>query len=378
MRTTAMTIAAGLAMAVTLAVAACTPAPRTAPSTTAAAPRPTGTSTPEQVLLPVQPAGDPVEVATDLDAPWSILRLPNAATIISERDTAELVEVLADGSTRVAGTVAGVDPGGEGGLLGLAHLTDGGTEWLYAYFTAPDDNRIVRMPLTGVPGSLAVGAAEPILTGLAKAGNHDGGRIAFGPDGMLYATVGDAGSPDRAQDPGSLNGKILRMTPTGGLPDGNPFGTLVWSLGHRNPQGIAWDSHGRLWASEFGQNTWDELNLIKPGTNYGWPVVEGAVGDPAFADPVQQWPTSEASPSGLAIVSDTLFMASLRGERIWSIAPDTGRPPTPFFAGAFGRIRDATAGPDGTLWFITNNTDGRGDPSDGDDRLLQVALGPVG
>jgi glucose/arabinose dehydrogenase len=249
---------------------------------------------------------------------------------------------------------------------------------VYAYFTASDDNRIVRMPLTSSAGSLALGAPEEVLTGLAKAGNHDGGRIAFGPDGMLYATVGDAGQTDRAQDPASLNGKILRMTPTGDVPAGNPFGTLVWSLGHRNPQGIAWDSHGRLWASEFGQNTWDELNLITPGTNYGWPVVEGAVGDPAYADPVQQWATSDASPSGLAIVSDTIFMASLRGERIWSIEPDTGRAPTPFFSGEFGRIRDVTAGPDGTLWFITNNTDGRGDPSDGDDRLLQVALGPVG
>ena len=322
-------------------------------------------------------------IASGLEAPWSILRLPNGATLISERDTAVIRELLPDGSLRDAGSVAGVQPNGEGGLLGLAYLpltdnSSGANEgWVYAYFTGASDNRIVRMPLTGTAGSLGLGAAEDVLTGIPAAGNHNGGRLGVGPDGMLYATAGDAGDGGRSQDQGSLNGKILRMTPTGGVPDGNPFGTLVWSLGHRNPQGIAWDSRGRLWASEFGQNTWDELNLITPGSNYGWPVVEGAAGDPAFVDPVQQWATTDASPSGLAIVSDTLFLASLRGERLWTVWPDSGRAPAAAFEGAYGRIRDVVPGPDGTLWFITNNTDGRGDARDGDDRLLQVGIGPV-
>ncbi|HSP53829.1 MAG TPA: PQQ-dependent sugar dehydrogenase, partial [Cryobacterium sp.] len=176
---------------------------------------------------------------------------------------------------------------------------------------------------------------------------------------------------------GSLGGKILRMTPTGAVPADNPFGTLVYSYGHRNPQGIAWDSSGQLWASEFGQNTWDELNRITPGGNYGWPIVEGMGqgGDPGYLDPVQQWPTSESSPSGLAIVNDTIFMAALRGQRLWRIDPSSGEVDD-WFVNSFGRLRDVVSGPDGTLWFVSNNTDGRGTPSPGDDRLYQVSVAP--
>ena len=343
-----------------------------------ARPTPSRSVPPNAVMLPVHPVGDPVVIASGLDAPWSILRLP-AGTLISERDTALVRELLPDGSLRDAAEVPGVRPGGEGGLLGLAFLADaaapGGTGWVYAYFTAADDNEIVRMPLSGTPGGLGLGSAEPVLSGIPKAGNHDGGRLGFGPDGLLYATAGDAGNTANAQDLGSLGGKILRMTPTGQVPAGNPFGTLVYSFGHRNPQGIAWDSRGRLWASEFGQNTWDELNLIVPGGNYGWPVVEGAAGNPDYRDPAEQWRTSEASPSGLAIVNDTLFLAALRGERIWRIDPSTGET-SAWFVNSFGRLRDVVSGPDGTLWFVSNNTDGRGDPSPGDDRLYQVRVAP--
>ena len=346
------------------------------PSTLTATPTPTG---PPPVL---QPTGSVEVIAQGLESPWSILRLPGGGTLVSERDTANVVEVLGDGSLRVAATVAGVVPGGEGGLLGLAFRpTDGDDpDFVYAYFTAASDNRIVRMPLTGAPGSLGLGAPEDVLTGIPKAGNHDGGRLAFGPDGFLYATAGDAGNRDVAQDPNSLSGKILRMTADGQPAPGNPFGNLTWSYGHRNPQGIAWDANGDLWAAEFGQNTWDELNRITRGANYGWPVVEGQAGDARFVDPVQQWSTSEASPSGLAIVGDTLFLAALRGERLWSIAPATSGAAlsaTPWFTGELGRLRDVTAGPDGELWFIGNNTDGRGSPSPGDDKLFRVRLAPA-
>ncbi|MBC7725433.1 MAG: PQQ-dependent sugar dehydrogenase [Burkholderiaceae bacterium] len=342
---------------------------------------------------PVQPVGEPVTIATGLDAPWSMVPLAGGSILVSERDSARITEVSESGQVREVGTIDGVVPGGEGGLLGLAVLgreaggangSDAGTgssdpTWLYAYFTAADDNRIERMPLLGTTGDYTLGAAEPVLDGLAKAGNHNGGRIAFGPDGDLYATVGDAGQPDRAQDPKSLGGKILRMSPTGAIPDDNPFpGSLVYTLGHRNPQGLAWGADGTMWASEFGQNTWDELNIISAGQNYGWPDVEGAANVDGFVNPVQQWETDEASPSGIAVVGDTVFTASLRGARVWGTTTfEGGLEDTPYFVGEFGRIRDVTAGPDGTLLILTNNTDGRGSPGAGDDRLIEVRLAPL-
>lgn len=322
---------------------------------------------------PVTPIGDPEAIAENLAAPWSVVRLESGSALISERDSAIVKELTADGEVREVGTVPGVGPGGEGGLLGLAVL-DG--DWLYAYLTAASDNRIIRMELRGEADGYGLGDAEEVLTGLEKAGNHNGGRIAFGPDGMLYATVGDAGEPPRAQDPASNNGKILRMTPTGDVPDDNPFDdSLVYSLGHRNPQGIAWDDSGQLFAAEFGQETWDEFNIIEPGGNYGWPEVEGIAENPDFIDPLQQWATSEASPSGLAFTRGTFFLAALRGERVWAIYTEDGAAHSqPWFPGEFGRIRDVIPGPDGSLWFLTNNTDGRGEPVDGDDRLWQVEL----
>jgi glucose/arabinose dehydrogenase len=331
---------------------------------------------------PVQPVGDPEVVVAGLTSPWSVVPLPGAPgeALVSERDTGVVQHLAADGTLEPVGTVPGVVHEGEGGLLGLALLDDEGTRWLYAYLTTASDNRIVRMPLGD---DLSLGAPSEVLTGLAKARNHDGGRIAFGPDGMLYATVGDAGTPDRAQDLASLNGKILRMTPEGGVPDDNPFpGSLVYSLGHRNPQGLAWDADGQLWAAEFGQNTWDEVNRIEAGGDYGWPIVEGQSGAEeqggveGYLDPVVQWPTSEASPSALAYVDGTFFLAALGGERLWALYPtaDGGLDAVPWFAGEYGRIREVLPAADGTLWFVTNNTDGRGTPGPDDDRILSVRL----
>lgn len=352
---------------------------------TAVPPTPTRSSAPsDDAPVFVQPAGDPAVVADGLQIPWDLLRLGTGELLVSERDSARILRIdETTGDTAEVGVVDGVAPGGEGGLLGIAELDDGGERWLYAYLTAAGDNRIVRMPLTG-SGELALGAPQLVLDGLAKAGNHDGGRIDFGPDGMLYATVGDAGDPSRAQDPASPNGKILRMTPTGGVPDDNPTpGSLVYSLGHRNPQGIAWDDTGQLYAAEFGQDTWDEFNRIEPGGNYGWPTVEGVGEQDGFVDPLAQWSTDAASPSGLAFVDGTFFLAGLGGERVWAIYPADLSSPwsaadeasgVEWFAGQFGRIRDVAAGPDGTLLFLTNNTDGRGDPREGDDHLYSVRL----
>ncbi|MET4703613.1 PQQ-dependent sugar dehydrogenase [Frigoribacterium sp. UYMn621] len=360
-----------LAVASLLVLAGCAEVsePRDGPSTAPAASPPAGS---------VRPVGEPRVLATGLASPWSIVRLGDAdSTLISERDSGTVVERLPSGRLRDVGVVQGVVHAGEGGLLGLAvpPASSGSARWLYAYLTTATDNRIVRMPLAGESGSYRLGDPTPILTGLAKAGNHDGGRIAFGPDGMLYATVGDAGQPSRAQDPASLNGKILRMTPTGGVPRDNPSSaSLVYSLGHRNPQGIAWDADGQLWAAEFGQNTWDEFNRIEPGGNYGWPVVEGIGSKSGFIDPLYQWPTADASPSGLAFAGGTFFLAALRGERLWAINPGSTITAQPYFTGDLGRLRDAVAGPDGSLWVLTNNTDGRGTPGEGDDKLVEVRL----
>ena len=317
------------------------------------------------------PAGTPTLVATGLRTPWSVVFLDNTA-LVSERDEGNIVELTGDRQSRRIGTVDGVQHAGESGLLGLA-LDD--QDRLYAYSTGPDGNRIQRYGLTGQPGSLGLGPAETIIDGLPSASYHDGGRIAFGPDGMRYATVGDAGRSDEAQDRDSLAGKILRMTPDGDVPTDNPFpGSLVYSYGHRNPQGLAWTADGRLFAAEFGQNTWDELNIITPGGNYGWPVVEGIGGDNRYLEPVQQWRPDQASPSGITIIDGTIFIANLRGQVLRAVPVADPTTSTEYYTSEYGRIRDVTRSPDGDLWFITSNTDGRGDPGPDDDRLLSVTL----
>ncbi len=389
-----LSAAAAVALASVALLAGCVPsAPAGTPRASAPAasgspgPHPSasgspGSGSPGRTSGGVAPAGTPADVVTGLDSPWSMARLDDTRVLVSERDTGDVVLVSSRATTvRRIGTVPGVVHTGEGGLLGLALHGSGAGRELYAYETTRDDNRIVRMPLHDDGGDLSLGPASVVLDGLARASYHNGGRIAFGPDGMLYATVGDAGVTSRAQDRGSLNGKVLRMTPAGDAPADNPFpGSLVYTLGHRNPQGLAWDANGQLWASEFGQDTWDELNRIVAGSNYGWPVVEGVAHDARFVDPTLQWSTDEASPSGLAYVDGTFFLAALRGERLWSIRVRGGRGPTAtaLYASRYGRLRDVAPGPGGTLWILTDNTDGRGSPHAGDDRILSVRLAPTG
>jgi glucose/arabinose dehydrogenase len=323
------------------------------------------------------PTGSPSSVVDGLEAPWSIA-FHSESALISERDSGRILELVpsadpAASDVRVVGTVEGVDHRGEGGLLGLATNDDD----LYVYSTADDGNRIERYRLEGTPGSLRLSDRETIVDGLPANSYHNGGRIAFGPDGMLYASVGDAGRSGSAQSLDSLGGKILRMTPQGDVPGDNPFpDSLVYSYGHRNVQGLAWTDDGTLFATEFGQNTWDELNIIRPGENYGWPTVEGIAGDEAFVDPVQQWAPEDASPSGMAAVDGALYIANLRGEVLRMVPTDDSSSSVDYYDGEYGRIRDAVRTPGGELWLITNNTDGRGTPEPGDDRLLRIALAP--
>jgi glucose/arabinose dehydrogenase len=307
------------------------------------------------------------DLATNLDVPWGITFLPDGSALIAERDSGAVKLMTAPGVVNQVGGVAGVAARGEGGLLGLA--TSGQT--VFAYITTAQDNRVVRMRFDG--GALT--EQSPILTGIPAGSIHDGGRIAFGPDGKLYVATGESGNPELAQDRSSLGGKILRINPDGSIPSDNPGpGSPVWSFGHRNIQGLAWDSAGRLWATEYGANRLDELNLIRPGGNYGWPMAEGRADTPGLIDPVIQWSTDEASPSGLAYFGGSLWVAALRGQRLFQIpvgADGSLGDPAPLFVGQFGRLRTVVAAPDGALWFTTSNRDGRGSPRDGDDRILQ-------
>jgi glucose/arabinose dehydrogenase len=311
----------------------------------------------------------PQTVATGLQVPWGLAFLPDGSALVAERDSARVLQVsVGGGAPREVYRVPGVSAGGEGGLLGLAVPADHArTGLVYAYHTAAADNRIVRFTLDG-------GTPEVIFDGIDKAGIHNGGRIAFGPDGMLYVGTGDAADQPVSQNAQDTNGKILRLTPDGRPAPGNPTaGSPVYSLGHRNVQGLAWDDAGRLFGIEFGQNRLDEVNVITPGGNYGWPEVEGTGGGERYIDPVVTWRTTDASPSGAAVVGNTLYVAALRGERLWAV-PVAGGEPTAELTRRYGRLRTVEVAPDGALWLTTSNTDGRGDVRDGDDRILRFPV----
>jgi glucose/arabinose dehydrogenase len=285
-------------------------------------------------------------LASGLCAPWGLAFLPDGTALVTERDTARILLVTADGRVSEVQRVSQARPRGEGGLLGIAVSPDYASDrWVYIYYLADQD------------------------------GFHGGGRIAFGPDGMLYAGTGETYyTRDIAQDPANLGGKILRITPDGDPAPGNPIpGSPVYSMGHRHVQGLAWDAQGRLFASEFGENEVDELNLIEAGRNYGWPTEEGPSDDRRFADPIATWAVAEASPSGIAIVGDQVYLACLRGERLYRIGLD-GRNRQALGIGDFGRLRHVARAPDGSLWILTSNRDGRGIPERDDDRIIRVTL----
>jgi glucose/arabinose dehydrogenase len=320
---------------------------------------------PESVGQPA--SGGAKDVATNLDVPWGIAFLPDGSALIAERDSGAIQHMAQPGVVNNVGTVAGVAARGEGGLLGLA--ISGQT--VFAYITTAQDNRVVTMRFDGA----SLTEPSPILTGIPAGSIHDGGRIAFGPDGKLYVTTGESGDPGLAQDRASLGGKILRINADGSIPPDNPEpASPVWSFGHRNIQGLAWDSGGRLWVTEYGANRLDELNLIQRGGNYGWPMAEGRADTAGLIDPAVEWGTGEASPSGLAYFGGSLWVACLRGQRLYRIpvgADGSVADPTPLFVGQYGRLRTVVAAPDGALWFTTSNRDGRGSARDGDDRILQ-------
>jgi len=358
------------------------PTPSTSPTSTSSTSS-TGTPTPTPTEPTAQDGVQPTvesTVATGLAVPWGIAFLPAApdpgTALVSERDTARILRITPGRKPVEVGVVPGVVPGversGEGGLLGLLWVTDSPERPLYAYLSTSEDNRIVRMSYDGK----RIGKPELLLAGIPTGVDHNGGRLALGPDRMVYISTGETYVVELAQDLSSLGGKILRMTPDGHIPLDNPFGSLVWSYGHRNIEGLAFESGGRLWSSEFGAQAWDELNLIEKGQNYGWPFAEGSNGQNGFVRPVSQWPTDACSPGSVSVTRQTAWVPALQGQCLWAV-PLTGAVAgrqVRWLGDQYGRLRTAQLAPDGSMWVTTSNKDGRGVPTEEDDRILRVVF----
>jgi glucose/arabinose dehydrogenase len=334
------------------------PSPSTSPS---------GASDDGQVAVEV--------VAKNLAVPWGLDFLPDGTALVTERDSDRLLKVsLAEtgpGGTPVTEVqkIAGVTNGGDGGLLGLAvsptYQTD---RTIFIYYSTATDNRIAKLTLGGTP--------QPIVTGIPYGLMDDGGRLAFGPDGFLYAGTGDAGNPASAADPKSLGGKILRMTPDGKPAPGNPGPSLVYASGFRDVQGLGWDRAKRMYATDKGDTTFDELNVIQPGKDYGWPAGQGRIGDQKYVDPLLTWKPELGGCAGVGVAGTVLVTACLTSTRLYAVQlTNSGTAlgaPQPLLTKKFGRLRTAAPALDGSLWVTTSNKDGQGSPTPDDDQILRI------
>ncbi|HYN92522.1 MAG TPA: PQQ-dependent sugar dehydrogenase [Pilimelia sp.] len=324
------------------------------------------------------------QLATDTDIPWGLVTLPDGSILYARRDARDLVRL--NPTTRVKTTVgvvpdvAGTD--GEGGLMGLAVSPSFATDrWLYIMHTTTTDNRVVRIRLTA-GNVLETESRQVLVSNIPRNKFHNGGRLRWGPDGKLYVATGDGQSTSLPQNLNSLAGKILRVNPDGTVPADNPFGNYVWSYGHRNPQGIAFDSQGRLWEQEFGNSVMDETNLITRGGNYGWPSCEGTSGSgcstPGFIAPKHTYTTASGSCSGIAVVRDALYIACARGARLYRavISGSNLTNVQQYFAGTYGRLRTVEPAPDGGLWLTTTNSGDKDSvANNSNERILHVQLG---
>ncbi|KKQ74768.1 MAG: Quinoprotein glucose dehydrogenase [Candidatus Woesebacteria bacterium GW2011_GWB1_38_5] len=316
-------------------------------------------------------------VAEDLDIPWEIAFLPDGNMLVTER-SGKLLKIGTE--KKVIKEIEGVRHLGEGGLLGLSlHPDYSENYFIYLYSTTSDtrgiSNRVERYRFSDD----RLSERKVVLEGIAGSSNHDGGRIAFGPDGYLYIATGDAENPALAQNKNSLNGKILRITDEGTIPADNPYGNAVYSLGHRNPQGIAWDEEGDLWITEHGpsgsQTGYDEVNIIKKGGNYGWPEVYGDQVKEGFISPVIQSGSNDTwAPSGMTYWNGNLIFSGLRGQSLYKAEILNGKKldMTSYLEQEFGRIRAVILGPDGFIYITTSNRDGRGQVARGDDKIIKI------
>lgn len=335
--------------------------------------QPTPSSIPE---VKEKPSGAIQTVAQGLSVPWELVFLPGGDMLVTTRGG----QLLRIGLSTKAIDVPDVAAVGEGGLLGLAlHPDFPDNQWIYVYRTTERGsgyvNQVVRYTLDG----LTLTEETIIVDSIPGARNHNGGRIAFGPDGYLYVGTGDASVPQSAQDTQNLAGKILRVADDGSVPETNPFKNAVYSYGHRNVQGLTWDAEGRLFATEHGRSGLssgnDELNRITAGGNFGWPTYEGADAPPGSNAPVlTSGPDETWAPSGLAYSNGHVVFTGLRGQSLYaaSVTQTGATNLRAFYRNEFGRLRTVVVGPDGALYLVTNNTDGRGDPGATDDRIIKV------
>lgn len=347
-------------------------APRTAP---AAGARPDAAPSTAVATL-----GEPTELTTGLTSPWGLTFLPDGSALVSERLTGQILRVPADGGDAIpVGVVPDVRVSSEGGLLGIVASPGFATDrTVYAYVSGAEQNRVVALTVGEDFDSVSVDRV--LLDGIQTADRHHGGRLAVGPDGHLWIGTGDAFEPENAATDGSLNGKILRIAVDGTVPEGGPADSPIYSSGHRNVQGIAFGPDGTAYASELGHRTWDEVNVLQPGADYGWPETEGVAGSTG-EPPIATLHPDDASPSGVAYAAGSLWIGALGGQRLWQLPVDGGAAtaePIDHLVGEYGRIRTVETAPDGALWLVTSNTDratwGGTEPRPGDDRILRVEV----
>ncbi|EOD67237.1 PQQ-dependent sugar dehydrogenase [Amycolatopsis vancoresmycina] len=341
------------------------------------------TTTGGSSCTPSQGVCGATQVGTDDDVVWGLVTLPDGTILYNQRDAHDIVHLNPKtGAKKTIGTVPNVQStDGEGGLTGLEinPVSFGSDHWLYIMHTSPNDNRIVRIKYDAAGDSLTTSTEQILLTGIARNKFHNGGRLRFSPDGRyLFAGTGDAQNSSNAPNTSSLNGKVLRIGPDGSIPADNPFHNAVWSYGHRNVQGLAFDSQGRLWEQEFGNSIMDETNLIVKGGNYGWPSCEGTSGScDGFIAPKKTYPVAQGSCSGITIIHDALYVACQRGTRLYR-AVISGSSLTnfqTFFDGTYGRLRTVEPAPDGQMWLATS-VDGDKDstPHNSHNKILRVSV----
>ncbi len=313
-------------------------------------------------------------IAEGLQIPWGIAFLSSGDLLVTERPGS----LLRIGTDRKHYAIDGVHHRGEGGLLGVVlHPDYESNHWIYLYMTTLLDGAVTNRIMRYTFENDELSGETEIISGLPGAANHDGGYMAFGPDGKLYVATGDASVSNNAQDLNSLAGKILRFNDDGSIPSDNPFGSAVYSYGHRNPQGLTWDPQGNLWSTEHGRSGatsgLDELNRIERGKNYGWPKIQGDQTDAVMVTPILHSGTDDTwAPASAEYYDGSIFFGGLRGEALYEV-PVSGTPELiTHYKNRFGRIRAVELGPDGYLYLTTSNTDGRGNPKIGDDKIIKV------